>query len=291
MHHRVLAIALLLTFPAETALTAPPARAADDDCAMALDLFEQGRVLFKSGDFAAALTQFEAAAKVMRTFGILLNIAECQEKLGRTASAWATWSEARAVASEAQRPDDERIASERQRGLEAGLSRLTITVPPEADTPDLDVRRDGTVIPRESWNRAIPVDPGPHVIEAHAPGRVSRAVSVVVRGNDDNHSVTLTALEAVPAPPSTPAASPAPTAVPPATKASPWRPLPTSGEGSSAGSGQRVAGWISAAWASQRQVVASPLHWWPSVSTTTPSRRTLRATCPRLRRWSRTPIR
>jgi hypothetical protein len=213
MHLRALAIALVLTLPVEAALTASPAFAADDDRAMALDLFEQGRVLFKRGSFAAALTQFEAAAKVMRTFGILLNIAECQEKLGRTASAWTTWSEARAVASEAQRPEDERIASEKLRGLEAGLSRLTIVVPPDVDGPDLDVRRDGTVIPRESWNRAIPVDPGPHIIEAHAPGRSSRTLTVVVQGNADNHSVTLTALEAAPAPPSTPAPLPVPAVV------------------------------------------------------------------------------
>ena len=243
MRRPALAMTLLLTFALENpALTVAPALAAGEDRAMALDLFEQGRTLLKSGDTAAALIQFEAAAKLMRTFGILLNIAECQETLGRTASAWATWSEARAVASEAQRSEDERMATERQKALEGRLSRLTIKVSPEVDVPDLEVRRDGTVLPREGWGRAIAVDPGSHVIEAHAPGRKSRTVTVLVRGDSDDRSVTLPALEADAAPivMATVVSSPAPVpraTTPPATS-------PIGRDAASASSGQRLAGWV-----------------------------------------------
>lgn len=240
MRGHALAIALALAFPLATALTASPAFAADGDRALALDLFEQGRTFIKSGDYGAALRQFEAAAKVMRTFGILLNIAECQEKLGRTASAWATWREARAVASEAQRPEDERMALEREKGLEVGLSRLTILVSPDADAPDLEVRRDGTAVPREGWSRAIAVDPGPHIIEAHAPGRKSRTLTVSVQGNADSRSVTLTALEKEDTPP----APSVPASVPRPTGALPTRAGSAGGDTSSTGSGQRLAGWI-----------------------------------------------
>jgi hypothetical protein len=274
----VVAMALMMALPLQnTAWPMRPALAAGEDRAMALDLFDQGRALFKSGSYAAALSRFEAAAKLMRTFGILLNIAECQEKLGRTASAWATWSEARVVAAEARRPDDERTAAERQKALEAGLSRLTIVVPPEAESPQLEVLRDDTEVPREGWARAIAVDPGPHVIEARAPGRKSRTFNVYVQPSADSRTVTLTPLDPEPGPaPPAPSASPAPVSVPqsaPATaptastsKAAPVAtpaapvtetaaapvaialppaaPPPVATDGANPGSGQRVAGWV-----------------------------------------------
>jgi len=245
MRRRALAVALMLTLPLGTTFTASPIFAADEDRAVALDLFEQGRALFKSGSYAAALTQFEAARKLMRTFGILLNIAECQEKLGRTASAWTTWREARAVASESQRVDDERMASERQKVLEASLSRLTVIVPPGSDIPDLEIRRDGTVLPREGWGRPIAVDPGSHVIEASAPGRKSRTLRMSVQANGDSRSFSVSPLEADPEARPPPVASPATLAAPPPpTTALPANPRQPLGDDGSTGSGQRLAGWI-----------------------------------------------
>ncbi len=171
MLHRALALVLALTLASD--LIASSALAGGDERAIALDLFEQGRTLFKEGNYQGALAKFDAAAKVMRTFGILLNVAECQEKLGRTASAWATWREARAVAAQAHSDDDEAMATVRQKALEAALSRLTIVVPSDSDAPELEIRRDGGVVPREAWGAAIAVDPGAHVIDARAPGRTA----------------------------------------------------------------------------------------------------------------------
>jgi len=185
----------------------------------------------------------------MRTFGILLNIAECQEKLGRTASAWATWREAHAVASEGHKADDEMMAAERQKALESGLSRLAIVVPREADLAELEVRRDGVVVPREAWGRPIAVDPGPHAVESLAPGRKTRNLDVLVRGNGDQKSVTIAPLEADRTPPATPASSTIGPAAQPSmsapTKETPTSPTALAADGSSGGvSGQRVAGWI-----------------------------------------------
>jgi hypothetical protein len=255
MRRRQFAAALLLALCSAEPLVLPRVSLAGDDRAMALDLFEQGRALFKNGNYAAALTQFEAAAKVMRTFGILLNIAECQEKLGRTASAWATWREARAVALEAQKTDDEAMAAERQRSLEPALSRLTIVVPPGMDLPELEVLRDGAIVPREAWGRPIAVDPGAHLIEARAPGRKARSFDVSVQGNADKRSVTLSPLETDGAPPATPTAAPPqqqqpvsvppPSAPAPTTSEPPASPPPPAVDASNgSGSGQRLAGWV-----------------------------------------------
>jgi outer membrane protein assembly factor BamD (BamD/ComL family) len=72
---RHLALVLVLTCSVGGALSASPAHAEGEDRALALDLFEEGRTLFKKGDYVAALTKFEAAGHLMRTFGILLNLA------------------------------------------------------------------------------------------------------------------------------------------------------------------------------------------------------------------------
>jgi hypothetical protein len=209
------------------------ATAAGEDRAMALELFAQGRALFKSGNYAAALEQFEAAAKEMRTFGILFNIAECQEKLGRTASAWATWREARSVAVEGGHADDEDTAAARQRALESVLSRLTIVAPPDVDLPGLEVRRDDALIPREAWGMAIPVDPGLHVVVERAPGRKTRRLEVSLQDHAGKRTLTLLPLEPEVAPSSPVAADRAAS-----------RPLFASQVSSNAGSGQRVAGWV-----------------------------------------------
>jgi hypothetical protein len=266
MRRRSFAIALIAAISLKNMAGARAAFAGDDDSAMALNLFDRGRELFREERYVDALTEFEAAAKLMRTFGILLNIAECQEKLGRTASAWATWNEARAVASLAKHAEDERTAVERQTALEGRLSRLTILVPSDAEAPDLEVRRDGTKVPREAWGTAFPVDPGSHVVEARAPGRKPETVTVAVLDHADHPSVTLTALKPVdppppapialtePAPPPPQAASPAPFAAPEHAAPQPTSPqasassLPPSAatvsDAPSQGGGQRLAGWF-----------------------------------------------
>jgi hypothetical protein len=66
------ALALPLALAATVSATA---HAQADDRALALDLFGQGRTLLAAHDYAAALAKFDAAGKVMRTFGILINIA------------------------------------------------------------------------------------------------------------------------------------------------------------------------------------------------------------------------
>ncbi|MGA2451738.1 MAG: hypothetical protein ABTD50_24030 [Polyangiaceae bacterium] len=233
MFHRALALVLALTLASD--LIASPALAGSDNRTIALDLFEQGRALFKDGNYQAALAKFEAAAEVMRSFGILLNVAECQEKLGRTASAWATWREARAVAAQAHSDDDEAMATARQKALEPALSRLTIVVPTDSDAPDLEIRRDGGVVPREAWGAAIAVDPGAHVIDAHAPGRTARKFDVAVQPNGGRASITVSALDTV---------SPPPTPPPATVVAPPSIPLEPIVERSDSASGQRVAGWI-----------------------------------------------
>src|ERR1700679_3410075 len=69
-----------------------------DDRAAAQLLFQQGKDLMRSGDFAHACPKFEAAGQFSATPGVRINLADCWVKLGRTASAWGKFDEALSLA-------------------------------------------------------------------------------------------------------------------------------------------------------------------------------------------------
>jgi hypothetical protein len=60
-------------------------------------------------------------------------------------------------------------AAARAEALEGKLSYLTVSIP--APVKGLIVTRDGERIGDAAWGTAVPVDGGPHVVEATAPGR------------------------------------------------------------------------------------------------------------------------
>ncbi len=73
-------------------VSAAPAHAQAEDRAAARALFDEGRQLMAAERYDAACPKFEAARKLAQSTGVLLNLGECYERLGRTASAWDTKS-------------------------------------------------------------------------------------------------------------------------------------------------------------------------------------------------------
>jgi hypothetical protein len=147
------------------------ARAQGGDAATADALFGDGRQLSAGGRLAEACTRFEASMALVPRLGVQLNLADCYERLGRTASAWVAFGEAAALA---RRMADSREAFARRRNaaLVPRLSRLTITIFAGAPIDDLVVIRDGALVPPAVYGLEVPVDPGEHTIEATAPGRI-----------------------------------------------------------------------------------------------------------------------
>jgi len=134
-------------------------------------LFSQGRSLAASGKYAEACPKFEASQQLDPGLGTLLNLADCYEKVGKTASAWAEYREAIPLARAAGSKVREDLASERAKALESRLSMLTIRALGGEDSAGLDIRRDGVPVLPAELGSPIPVDPGPHTIEATAPGK------------------------------------------------------------------------------------------------------------------------
>jgi hypothetical protein len=175
------------------ALVASIARA--DDTAVAQALFDEGRALANEGHCEEASAKFVASLKVVPTVGAQLNLADCSEKLGRLATAWAHFVDAAALA---KRKNDDREAYARKRAaaLAPRLARLTLTA--HDAPPGLEIRRDGSLIDAAGFGSAIPVDVGTHVVEASAPGYRTFRAEVVIAADGERVSFDVPALEPLP---------------------------------------------------------------------------------------------
>lgn len=154
------------------ASAAAPARAQDAQTqAMGRTLFNEGVALFNKGDFDAACPKFEASLKAYPGLGTRGKLAECLEKQGRYASAWAAYREVAQLAMRGGDPTREQVASARAKSLEPKLAYLTVTMPPANDVPGLVVKRGGVEVERTKLGAAEPVDSGAITIEVSAPNR------------------------------------------------------------------------------------------------------------------------
>lgn len=194
-------------------------------------LFNAGRSLAASGKYAEACPKFEASQQLDPGLGTLLNLAECYEKLGKTASAWAEYREAIPLARASGSKVRQDLATERAAALESRLSTLTIRAMGGTEEANgLEIRRDGLPVQPAELGSPIPVDPGPHTIEAAAPGKQKWSSTVQI-ADASKLAVEVPALK--------PLASEAPP--PLATKPVEVPPLDQS---SHSGSAQRTAGIV-----------------------------------------------
>lgn len=172
-------------------------------------LFNQGRDLMTAGKYVEACPKFEASQQLDPGLGTMLNLAECYEKTGRTASAWAEYREAIPLARAAGSKTRLDLATERAQALQERLSTLTIrAIAGDDPDPHLEIRRDGVPVQAAELGSPIPVDPGEHVIEAVSPGKQPWSYKVQVAGDAAKVSVDIPKLQAS-SEPTAPSATPA----------------------------------------------------------------------------------
>lgn len=168
---------------------------AGDSKAAAEALFVEGRTLVEQGRYPEACEKFAASQKLDPGLGTMLNLADCYEKTGKTASAWAEYREAIPVARASGSPEREDLARSRSAALESRLSTLTIRLLGE-NPGGVEVRRDGLLVDRAALSTAIPVDPGTHEITAQAPGHAAFQTKVQVGTDGDQVEVAVPPLSA-----------------------------------------------------------------------------------------------
>ena len=174
-----------------------------DDAAVAEALFKEAKRLMRAGDYATACPKLEASQELDSALGTLMNLADCYEKQGKTASAWAKWQASLDIARKRGERRKTKVAAKRVAKLEPQLSYLTILAPEAASTPGLMITRDGAVMGRARLGTPLPIDPGKYLIAASAPEREPWAESVEIGGGGAALVVTVPALAVMAPPPPT----------------------------------------------------------------------------------------
>lgn len=150
------------------------AQVSPEDRAAAEVLFNEAIALVDQGQVAEGCRKFESSQKLDPQLGTLLYLATCHEQEGRTATAYAEFTEARNQAERAQKAERMQQAASGVERTGAKLSRLTITA--EQPAPGLVVRVNGREL--KLLGEALPFDAGKLDVEASAPGRESYRTSL-----------------------------------------------------------------------------------------------------------------
>ena len=172
-------LCLGLWLPAEAWAQSPTVRDDYAQRAAAEALFVEAKSLMADQRYADACPKFAASQAMDPAVGTRLNLADCLEKLGHTASAWVEFRAAAAAAQAKGQTERADIARKRAAGLERVLVRLSV-LPPPGPNDDVEIRKNGNILERGSWGVALPVDPGRHVIEALISGNQVFRIEVEV---------------------------------------------------------------------------------------------------------------
>lgn len=195
--------------------------------AAAQRLFEEGRELMAEGRYEEACPRLAESQRLDPGTGTLLNLADCYERTGRDASAWATYKLAETSAKrQGHRPRVELAVEGAERTL-ARAALLTISV--ARRPPGLVVTRNDEPVGPGSFGVAVPVDPGAYVLEATADGRAPWRKEITI-GRSERLVVEVPELAPAPLPATKPPSAPPPSGAP--------------GETDDTGSDQRTLGWI-----------------------------------------------
>lgn len=158
--------------------------AADIDIKRADALFAEGLAL-RDKDLDGACAKFRESLQLNpQAIGTLLNVALCDEKQGRIASALAKFSEARDRATEQQLPEYIAAAQEHIDKLAPDVPRITLRFV-EPPLPETKIVVDEQVVPLAKIEQ-LPIDPGQRVVVVSAPGRVTftKTVTIAVRARE-----------------------------------------------------------------------------------------------------------
>jgi hypothetical protein len=188
--------------------------------------FRDGVSLMKQGEHALACEKFAESYRLDPSGGTILNLALCNERLGKLASALMDAEEALQIAINDKHAKRQASARKLIKELGAKVARITVVVPGDvAALKSLSISVDDTVLKPNQWGVGLPVEPGEHVIVASAPGYASMRTIAQVSNHGVNVSVAIKPLEAEREPAATTTAGPAqqdrsaPSVSPPQSKA------------------------------------------------------------------------
>lgn len=152
------------------------AHAQASDPAAAAELFRQGRIALEAADYPLACAKLLDSLRLDVHVGTLISLAQCEEAIGKPASARLHTLQA---AQLARRIGDNRASycEERFAALDARVPRLTIRIAPGAP-PGTFVRKDSVDVGPTALGVPLPIEVGTHMIVGLAPLRDTRSYTV-----------------------------------------------------------------------------------------------------------------
>jgi len=204
----VLSNAALAPARAQTPADATPADAAR--AAQADQLFAEARALLDQGRYAEACAKFELSSSIEPSPGTLLNLGNCYESEGDLVRALSTFEQAFMDAQRNADPERRQAWSDAARERIARLGRRVPRLTLRGLEPGTTTVLDGQAVDASSG--PLRVNPGHHVLEARAPGKLPRTRELDI-GAGQHLAIDLPPLE--PVLPLT--VAPAPAAPPPRT--------------------------------------------------------------------------
>lgn len=169
-----------------------------DTKANAIQFFERAQALAEAGKFSEACPLFEESLRLDFGLGTLLYLSDCQEQIGKTASAWAGFKEAADLAANRGEKDRALIASNRAAKLEPTLSYVKLELAPEHANVGTILKRNGQPIKGFTEIGTLAVDPGQQEFLAEAPGYKPLTVRVEIPKGPATITVSIPALEKAP---------------------------------------------------------------------------------------------
>jgi hypothetical protein len=171
--------------------------AAAGDTLTAEALFKKGLEAMKLNQFKEACDAFEGSDEADASPGTEINLALCNEKQGKIATAWGWYRTAAGLADRRNQKDRADLARNEASKLEPKLHKLTITV--KGPAPEgLTVTRNGTSVPTAILGSDAPIDPGDYAIEVNAKNKKAWKGSVHIAAGPGTDRLDVPPLEDAP---------------------------------------------------------------------------------------------
>jgi tetratricopeptide (TPR) repeat protein len=154
------------------AATSAEAQSAAEQAA-AEALFREARQLMGDGRLSAACAKFTESQRLDPKLGTLLNLASCHEQEGKTASAWAEFTQAIGMAEKAKQEARAEFARTHVAALESRLSRVMFVISGDGveAPPGMTIHVGDRELAAAALGSRIPLDPGKYDVEVTAPGK------------------------------------------------------------------------------------------------------------------------
>jgi len=176
-------------------VSGPALAQAPDPVHKADALFNAGRALLDAGEYADACPKFAEANALAPGLGVTLYLADCYERLGKTASSL-VWFRRAVELAKAKNDKRGPVAGARADALVARVPTLVVKVSPEAQAQHVEITQDGARLPPSAWGVGGPIDPGDHVLDVRAEGKAPRHLVVRLAASAETRTETVGPLDA-----------------------------------------------------------------------------------------------